>query len=81
MIELFGSTLAKEFTMEWERIASVSPFFRHPLRPVLNLATCPSSPAAREPIFVVISIDLLRKRRVMTKDVNVSNVRERWTGC
>jgi hypothetical protein len=46
-----------------------------------NWYTCPSSRAAREPISVAMSFDLLRKRRVMMEDVNVSNVRERWAGC
>jgi hypothetical protein len=41
---------------------------------------CPSIPAAREPIFVVIPFDLLRKRRLVVKDVDVGNVRERWAG-
>jgi hypothetical protein len=50
------------------------------LRPIPNLTTCPSSPAARELISVVLLFDLLRKRRVMMEDVNVSNVRERLTG-
>jgi hypothetical protein len=54
--------------------------FHNSLRPIPNLTTCSSSPAARELISVAISFDLLRKRRVM-ENVNVSNVRERWTGC
>jgi hypothetical protein len=33
------------------------------------LPTCPSIPAAREPISVAISADLLRKRRVTMEDV------------
>jgi hypothetical protein len=52
---------------------------RNPLRQMPNLTLCPSSPAAREPISVVIPSDLPRKRRVMLKDVNASNARERWT--
>jgi hypothetical protein len=36
------------------------------------ITTCPSSPAARESISVAIPIDLLRKRRVMFRDVDVS---------
>jgi hypothetical protein len=44
-----------------------------------DLTTGPFSPSAREPIPVVIPIDLLRKRRVMMEDVNVSKARERWT--
>jgi hypothetical protein len=55
--------------------------FRNPLRPIPYLATCLSSPAAREPVSVVISVDLPRKRKVMMEDVNVSNVGERWALC
>jgi hypothetical protein len=44
------------------------------MRPILT--TCPSSPAAREPISVAILLNLLRKRRELMEDVNVSNVRE-----
>jgi hypothetical protein len=55
--------------------------FRNPLRPIPELTICPSSPAAREPLSFAISVDLLRKRRVMMDNVDVSNVRERWTGC
>jgi hypothetical protein len=40
----------------------------------------PSSPAARELRSIAISFDLLRKRRLTMKDVEISNVRERWTG-
>jgi hypothetical protein len=54
--------------------------FRDPLRLIPILTTCTIIPAAREPISVAISFDLPRKRRVMTEDVNVSKVRERWTG-
>jgi hypothetical protein len=50
------------------------------LHPTPNLATCPSSPAAKEPIYVAISFDLLKKRRVIIEVVNVSDVRERWAG-
>jgi hypothetical protein len=60
--------------------ARISPLFRNLLRPIPNL-TCLSSPAAREPISVAIVLNLLRKRRVMMADVNVSNVREWWTWC
>jgi hypothetical protein len=56
-------------------------FFRNPLRPVPNLTTCPSSPAARKSTSVAILLNLLRKRRDLIEDVNVSNVRETWTGC
>jgi hypothetical protein len=38
-----------------------------------------SDPAARKPISVATSVELLRKRGVTKEDVNVSNVRERWT--
>jgi hypothetical protein len=32
-------------------------------------------------IFVAILLNQLRKERVMMEDVNVSNAREKWTGC
>jgi hypothetical protein len=38
-----------------------------------NLSTCPSNPGAREPIFVAILLNLLRKRRVMMQKANVSH--------
>jgi hypothetical protein len=47
--------------------------FPYPLRPISNLSTCPSSPGAREPVSVGILSNLLRKRRVIMKDVNVSH--------
>jgi hypothetical protein len=56
-------------------------FFGKPLRPIPNLITCPSSPGVRESISAAILSDMLRKRRVRMKHVNVSNVRERWAGC
>jgi hypothetical protein len=49
--------------------------FRKPLRPIPNLTTCPSSPAAEEPISVAILSNLPRKKK--SNDVNVSNIRER----
>jgi hypothetical protein len=55
--------------------------FRNPLRPIPNLTTCPSSSGAREPIPVVILLNLPIKKRVLVRDVSVSNVRERWAGC
>jgi hypothetical protein len=51
--------------------------FRNPLSPIPNPR--PSSSDAREPISVSVLLNLKRKRRIMIKDVNVSNVRERWT--
>jgi hypothetical protein len=48
-----------------KKVRRVPNDFGNPLHPIANLTTCPSSPAAREPISVVISYDLLRKRRVM----------------
>ncbi|SAM06726.1 hypothetical protein [Absidia glauca] len=47
--------------------------FRNTLRPIPTLTTCPSSPAAREPISVAISFDLLRKGKVMVQKANVSH--------
>jgi hypothetical protein len=67
----FKSTMARESTME-----KVSAPFRHFLRPIPNLITCPSCPAAREPISVAILFDLLRKKRVMMEDVNVCHGRK-----
>jgi hypothetical protein len=46
---------------------------------VIPCVHMPIQPWRREPISVAISFDLLRKRRVMMEDVNVSNVGERWT--
>jgi hypothetical protein len=37
-----------------------------------NLRICPSSPGAREPISVAVSIDLLRKKEAMAQKANVS---------
>jgi hypothetical protein len=53
-------------------IARIFPFYLHPLRPSPNLTTCPSSPAAREPISVAISFDLLRLKEAMMQKANVS---------
>jgi hypothetical protein len=36
--------------------------FGNPLRPIHNLSTCSSSPAAREPISVAIPFDHLRRK-------------------
>jgi hypothetical protein len=47
--------------------------FRDRLRPILNLTICPSSPAAREPISVAISVDQLRKKEAMMQKANVSH--------
>jgi hypothetical protein len=47
--------------------------FRHFLYPIPNLTTCPSSPAASEPIFVVNPFDHLRKKGAMMQKVNVSH--------
>jgi hypothetical protein len=41
----------------------------------------PYCSVAREFISVIISFDLLRKKRIMMEDVNASNVRDRWTRC
>jgi hypothetical protein len=38
--------------------------------------SCPAIPAAREPIFVAILVNLVGERRVTMKDVNVASVRE-----
>jgi hypothetical protein len=46
--------------------------FPNTLRPIPSLSPCPSSPANREPIFVAIPFDLLRKRRAMMQQANVS---------
>jgi hypothetical protein len=51
--------------------------FRLPVRPIPILTTCTSNPAAREPIFVAILFDLLRKRRVMVQKANVSHGKTR----
>jgi hypothetical protein len=51
------------------------------LRPIPDLTACPSIPAVREPIFVAILLNLLRKRRVTMEDVKFSKVRQRWTNC
>jgi hypothetical protein len=42
------------------------------------LIAYPANPGAREPIFVAMLLNLVGERRVMM-DVEVSNVRERWT--
>jgi hypothetical protein len=47
--------------------------FHNPLRPIPNLTTCPSSPAAGEPISAATLLNLLRERRVMRQDVNVGH--------
>ncbi|SAM04795.1 hypothetical protein [Absidia glauca] len=47
--------------------------FRNPLRSIPNLTTCTSSPAAREPIPVVIPFDHLRNKGAMMQKVNVSH--------
>jgi hypothetical protein len=41
------------------------------LHPIPNLTTCQSSPDARKPTSVAIPLNLLRKRRIKVKDVNV----------
>jgi hypothetical protein len=48
-----------------------SAFCNH-LSPIPNLTTCPSSPAAREPISVAIAFDHLRKKGAMVQKANVS---------
>jgi hypothetical protein len=55
-----------------KKIERLSPCFPHSMRPIPKLTTCLSSPGARMPVFVPISMDLPRKRRVMTENVNVS---------
>jgi hypothetical protein len=62
--------------MQLIKLGGFHQVFRNAWRPNPNLTTCPSSPAAREPIFVAILLNLQRKRRVVMDDVNVSNVRE-----
>jgi hypothetical protein len=49
---------------KWEGVSSV---------PIPNLSTCPSSPAAREPIFVAILFDLLRKKGALMQKTNVNH--------
>jgi hypothetical protein len=44
-----------------------------PLRPIPSLTTCTSSPGAREPIFVAIPFDQLRKKGAMMQKTNVSH--------
>jgi hypothetical protein len=44
-----------------------------------KISPSPASPSAREPIIVAILFNLVRKRRVMMKDVDVGNVSPRWT--
>ncbi|SAL95709.1 hypothetical protein [Absidia glauca] len=51
--------------------------FRKLLSPIPDPSPCPSSPASREPISVAITIDLQRKRRVMTQKVNVSQGKQK----
>jgi hypothetical protein len=46
--------------------------FHNSLRPIPNLTTCPSSPAAREPISVVIFSDHPSKKGAMMQKANVS---------
>jgi hypothetical protein len=58
-------------------------YFRHPMRPIPNLTTCPTSPAAREPISVAIPFDLLRKRGAVMQMANVGHGEKRrssWEG-
>jgi hypothetical protein len=47
--------------------------FRNSLRPIPNISRCPSSPAARKPIFVVIPFDHLRKKGALMQKANVSH--------
>jgi hypothetical protein len=67
--------------LQWQKWVHLQKLhvFRNPLRPIPSRTTSPSSPNAREPISVAIPSDLLGKIRVKMEDVNVSNVRERWT--
>jgi hypothetical protein len=77
-VAMFSSAMATHPTMEkWVHLNKLH-VFRNPLRPIPDLTTSPSNPAVREPIFIALPIDLLRKIRVMMEDVNVSNVREGW---
>jgi hypothetical protein len=79
----FYKQLDQEILHHWNDIAPKKNYedcFRNPLCPIPNLITLTPSPAAREPIAVAIPFDLLRKRRVLMQ-VNVSNVRKKWTGC
>jgi hypothetical protein len=46
--------------------------FRDPLSPISNLSTYSSSPAAREPIFVAILLNLPRKKETLKQKANVS---------
>jgi hypothetical protein len=50
------------------------------MRRIPNLTARPSSPGAIKPITVAILLNPVRKWRVMMKDVDISNVRGRWTG-
>ncbi|SAM02629.1 hypothetical protein [Absidia glauca] len=43
------------------------------MRSIPNPTTCPSNPAARQTISVVIPIDMLSKRRAMMQKANVSH--------
>jgi hypothetical protein len=50
-VVMFSSAMATESTMEKK------------VHPIPNLTTCPSCPGGREPIFVAIPVDLLRKKK------------------
>jgi hypothetical protein len=78
VIGLFESAVARQSTMEKasapKKKLEAFPIFRIPLRPILNLTTCPFSSAARKPIFVAIPSDLPRKKGAMMRKLNVSHV-------
>jgi hypothetical protein len=46
---------------------------RHPLRPIHDLTTSPSSPHARKPISVAIPLGLSRKKGAMMQETTVSH--------
>jgi hypothetical protein len=69
---MFSVTMASQSTIKkvlLKKIVSVSPC--NPLRPIPNLITCQSIPAARTPISVVIPFDLPKKREALMEETNV----------
>jgi hypothetical protein len=51
----------------------VSNVFRNPLVPFHHLNTRPSSPGARESVYIAITIDHLRKKGAMKQKANISH--------